>query len=90
MIIPINGYIQIEPVEHEEFMATAQTTYDEVGVVVSTAYDGVISFPPRFDVGDKVYFDSWLASKYPKGNNEYYWLVKYEDIRAYEKAIPKE
>lgn len=35
--------------------------------------------------GDKVYFDSWLAAKYPNGEDGFYWLVKWEDVRAIEK-----
>jgi hypothetical protein len=36
-------------------------------------------------VGDKVYFDSWLAAKYPKeGTDDFYWLVKWDDVRAVE------
>lgn len=83
-MIPINDYVQIEPVEHEDFMALSKTTYDEIGVVLQ-----INRLNSAFKVGDKVYFDSWLASKYPKGNNEYYWLVKYEDIKAYESAVPE-
>lgn len=46
--------------------------------------------------GDKVFFDSWLAAKYPKpnaiSNDDFFWLVKFEDIRAIdtnEDEIPK-
>lgn len=41
---------------------------------------------PTNDVkkGDKVYFDAWLAVKYPDGKDGFFWLVKEEDIRAIE------
>lgn len=34
--------------------------------------------------GYKVYFDAWMAARYPNPDKpeEYFWLVKYEDIRA--------
>lgn len=36
--------------------------------------------------GDRVYFDSWMAAKFPNKEKEgtFYWLVKIEDIRAVE------
>jgi co-chaperonin GroES (HSP10) len=40
--------------------------------------------------GDKVYFDAWLASKYPTGkDDEFFWLVKFADIKAVEKQNGK-
>jgi hypothetical protein len=37
-------------------------------------------------VGKLVYFDSWLAKKFPvKGKpGEFVWFVKFEDVVAYE------
>lgn len=93
-IIPTNGHILIEPIKHEGFMATQRDTYEEIGVVLAVASDllqmtgtGVPKWPVK--AGEKVYFDSWLAAKYPKENgkqDEYYWLVKWEDVRAIEYA----
>jgi co-chaperonin GroES (HSP10) len=80
MIKPVNGHLIIEPVSHEEFIASQNTTYQEIGVVVSIDEVDYI----KAKVGDKVYFDSWLAAKYPKTNGEFYWLVKWEDVRAIE------
>ncbi len=84
-MIPTNGHVLIEPVVHEAFMASSRETYDEIGVVV--AIDP--NTPTPYEVGDRVFFDSWLASKYPKNDTENYWLVKHEDVRAYEKQIPE-
>lgn len=42
------------------------------------------SVGPSIKVGDKVYFDAWLAVKYPKGEDGFFWLVPYDDIRAIE------
>lgn len=43
---------------------------------------------PFLQKGCKVFFDAWLAAKYPnpEKQGEYFWLVKYEDIRAIEHA----
>lgn len=79
MIIPINNHILIEPLKHESFVSSDRQTYEEVGVVLET-------FPQSpAKRGDKVFFDSWLAAKYPTGKgDEYFWLVRSEDIRAIE------
>lgn len=86
MIKPINNHVLIEPVPHETFMQQDRETYEEIGVVVD--YDGRIDggtgLHSKMNKGDKVYFDSWLAAKFPKNDKESYWLVKYEDIRAIE------
>lgn len=85
MIKPVNGHILIEPITHEGFIASQRDTYEEIGIVRAVA----IEFPDAFTVkvGDKVYFDAWLAAKYPKADGsdgEFYWLVKWEDVRAIE------
>jgi hypothetical protein len=84
MIIPINGHIIIEPLKYDSFIPLDKGVYEEIGLVKAVpahTEDGL------FDnlVGKKVYFDSWLASKYPTGKgDEYFWLVKMEDVRAIE------
>lgn len=89
MIKPVNGHLLIEPVKHETFIASDKTTYQEIGVVLGYSSDlitvgaGLIA-RPRVEIGQKVYFDSWLAAKYPKNDTEFYWLVKWEDVRAIE------
>lgn len=84
MIQPVNGHLVIEPVKHEGFMASSRETYEEIGTVIS--YD---TKDPNCSavIGDKVYFDAWLAAKYHKEGgkpDEFYWLVKFEDVRAIE------
>lgn len=90
MIYPVNGHILIEPMEHEQFISTTKGTYEEIGTVVAAA-DDVISNLLRGSnlkinlIGNKVYFDSWLAVKYPKKDSDaFYWLVKWDDVRATE------
>lgn len=92
-MIPINGHVLIEPVEYESFIASQKETYEEIGIVIDLGfpeyeYTNTGLMPvhgPR--KGDKVYFDSWLAAKYPKGGGGHYWLVPFSSIKAYE---PKE
>lgn len=90
MITPVNGHVLIEPVRHEAFMASQQESYQEIGVVVAVDEDH--NYPGWHpEVGERVYFDAWLAAKYPKeggADGEFYWLVKWEDVRAAE-AVPE-
>ncbi len=73
-------------------MATQKTTYEEVGVVLVdnshsfTGMDGRVIEDREDLTGKLVYFDSWLAKKFPvKGKpGEFVWFVKDEDIVAYE------
>lgn len=88
MIHPINNHILIKPIQHDEFIKTEKETYEEIGEVID--FDGsdthgtsVESSMGRIKKGCLVYFDAWLAAKYPGENKgEFYWLVKYEDVRA--------
>lgn len=89
-LIPLNNHVLIEPLEHEGFMAETKNTYDEIGIVV----EPVMGLAPNdmltsLSKGDKVYFDSWLASKYPKGDNTFYWLIPFSSIKAYEPTPEK-
>ena len=86
MIKPINGHVLIEPLKHDAFITTQKETYQEIGVVIAVPEDYPNS---TFKIGDKVFFDAWLGKKYPKEgtDDEYYWLIKYEDIVAYERAV---
>lgn len=95
MIQPVNGHLLIEPLKHETFIATQNDVYQEIGVVVSYAMPEKSLDNDRMNpgipfntvhIGDKVYFDSWMAAKFPKNETEYYWLVKWEDVRAFEPA----
>lgn len=80
MIKPVNGHLLIEPMARDAFIATERETYQEIGTVIAN------SSPDQAPVGSKVYFDAWLAAKYPKNDKEFYWLVKWEDVRAIEHA----
>lgn len=94
MIKPVNGHILIEPEKHESFMARQQDTYEEIGTVLAIApelclYEGGTGAGEidTVAIGDKVYFDAWLAAKFPgEKDDEHYWLVKWEDVRAVEHA----
>jgi co-chaperonin GroES (HSP10) len=79
MIKPVNGHILIEPVKHDTFIAYDRGTYEEIGIVIAVS-------DPAQEVkqGDKVFFDSWMAARYPKDDDSYYWLVKWSEIRAVE------
>lgn len=69
----------IQPLETDSFLLSQKTTYEEVGLCLEG---------PSELKGKLVYFDSWLAKKYPvKGKpNEYVWFVQYDDIVAYEEV----
>lgn len=101
MIKPVNNHLLIEPLPQESFIASDRTTYQEIGVVIDaadtllgptmTTSTGIHRDFGMVKKGDKVYFDSWLAAKFPKNETEYYWLVKWEDVRAVQHAeIPKQ
>ena len=98
MIQPINNHLIIEPVKHDSFIASARGEFDEIGVVIAVpdsikVYTGTNieeDYFKEINVGDQVYFDSWLAAKYPTGEKDKtFWLVNYEDIRAVQKADPE-
>lgn len=74
---PLNNHLMIQPLETDSFMATQKTTYEEVGVVLEG---------PEDIKGCHVYFDSWLAKKFPVTGqpDKFIWFVKYEDVVAYE------
>jgi len=85
MIKPFNTYIQIEPEEHEGFIARENATYDEIGRVV--AIDEQLVIP--IQVGDRVFFDSWMASKFPNESGGHYWLVPIDNVKAYVPKVPE-
>jgi hypothetical protein len=82
MIQPINGHIIIEPLKHDSFIPLDKGNYEEIGVVIDFDKEIKVS---DLQKGVRVYFDSWLASKYPTGKgDDYFWLVKIDDVRAIE------
>lgn len=90
MITPVNSHLLIEPVKHESFVVSQREIFEEIGVVLSLPHDYPVGYETHPQVGDRVYFDSWLAAKFPKGDEgEFYWLVKWEDVRAFERVEPQ-
>ena len=88
MLKPVNNHILIEPVVHETFIVTnanGTPTYQEIGVIRDLAEP--LPFP--LQIGQKVYFDSWLAKKYPREGREgeYLWLVDYKHVVAVDDGI---
>ena len=77
-MIPINKHLKIRPLETEAFMSSSRTTFEEIGIVLEVA-EGV-----DIPKGSKVYFESWLAKKFPISTTEDAWFVPYEDVVAYE------
>lgn len=91
MIKPVNGHLLIEPLKQETFMAKEGGVYEEIGVVLDfqeplADNKGIyINTLGKLKKGYKVYFDSWLAAKYPTGKGQdFLWLVKWDDVRAVE------
>lgn len=87
MIKPVNGHLLIEPIKHESFMASQKEVFEEVGIVLDfdeNINDVALTVGTKVVIenGMKVFFDSWLAAKFPKNETEYFWLVKWEDVRA--------
>lgn len=79
-MILVNNYLQIEPVSHEEFMASTKGAYDEVGKVLAVA-EGI-----TIPVGATVRFDSFMAKKFPSQTekDKFDWFIAQEEIVAYE------
>jgi len=75
----INGYLRIEPVEQDSFMASEKTSYEEIGRVIAVADS--IDIP----VGATVFFDSFMAKKYPaKEFGKFEWYIHIDEIVKYE------
>ena len=97
MIRPVNDHLIIEPIKHESFISSQQETYQEIGRVIATPWENTSGVsgvtvttswggPDKAKVGDKVYFDAWLAAKFPgEKPDEFLWLVRWEDVRAIER-----
>lgn len=84
---PINNHVRIQPLEQDAFIMTQKTSYEEIGTVLDVA-EGV-----NLPIGARVYFDGWLAKKYPVSGSpgEFNWFVDYADIVAvdYETKVPE-
>lgn len=81
MIQPVNNHLIIEPEKKDSFIKSERTQFQEVGVVISQSEEIKKDY-----TGKRVYFDSWLAAKFPKVDSpqEFFWLVKFDDVRAVE------
>ncbi len=77
MFTPLNGHVEIEPIEQESVVYSNETNFEEKGKVLSTNF-------PQVSIGDIVYFDSWMAAKYPDSENKVRYLVPGTAIRAKE------
>jgi co-chaperonin GroES (HSP10) len=85
MIKPINYHVLIEPLKQEGFISSQNDVYQEIGVVRAMAPG--VELEGTINIGDRVYFDGWIAAKYPTGDGEnYFWLVPYHDVRAVDHA----
>lgn len=100
-IHPINNHLIVEPLARDSFISSHRSSFDEIGVVIAidsnigglkqsgNGSDGQPLYVVEgnvIEVGDRVYFDSWLASKYPTGEEDKtFWLINYDDIRAVQK-----
>ena len=79
MIDPINSHVLIEPLKHQTYLPSEKGTFEEVGIVLKRPWYKF--WYPK--AGNRVWFDSWLASKHPTGEGDnFFWLVKYADIKA--------
>lgn len=76
---PLNRHVEVEPVETSSIIQSKDVTYEEKGKVISIAANVYI-----VKVGETVYFDSWLVSKYVGNDGKTRWLVPEDNIRAKE------
>jgi hypothetical protein len=98
MLRPVNGHLLIEPLPQESFISSERETFQEIGTVIDYDEDfdfehelqwtgtSVVKPRPMIQKGDKVYFDSWLAAKFPKDKDSFYWLVEWSNVRAVDHA----
>lgn len=77
----VNGYLKIEPVVVDGFIALSRDSYEEIGRVL--AKDKNIQEVP---VGSLVYFDSFMAKKYPIAGEvgKYQWYIHFDEVVKYE------
>ncbi len=72
-----NGYLKIAPIEAQSFMASQRESYEEIGIVIARDEELCASVP----IGSKVYFDSFMAKKYPiEGTDKFQWFVHFGEI----------
>ena len=87
MLKPLNKHLLLKPIPLTDFIE-GQSKFDEKGEVLALA-DGI----SEVEIGDVVYFDSYLCARYPSEDPENpLWLVEYQDLRAKDhepKKIPE-
>ena len=78
----LNGYLKIEPVVHDGFIASQKDSYEEIGIVIARDEELCANIP----IGSKVYFDSFMAKKYPvEGETgKFQWLIHFGEVVKYE------
>lgn len=78
--ILINGFVKIQPLQYKGFVAGDKVTYEQVGTVLA-CYEGC-----TIPIGAKVWFDSFMAKKYPVPGkeNEYEYFVNKDEVVKYE------
>lgn len=79
---PLNGHIQVKPIEEGGIVKGSSSKYEEKGSVIGWDID--LTPKISFKIGSVVMFDGWLAAKYNIDTEDEVWFVKYEDIRAIE------
>lgn len=81
-----NKFVKIEPISHETFFGSENPIYEEIGRVI-----GKDDSLKEIEIGDTVFFDSWMCKKYPIIGDEdkFHWLVPYDQIVFSERHAPK-
>lgn len=74
------AYLKIQPVKYDSFVSPEKETYEMVGVVLGRGWR---SFIP---LGAKVWFDSFMAKKYPVPGkeDEYEYFIHRSEVVKYE------
>jgi hypothetical protein len=73
----LNKYVKIVPLEHKQYLPSDNNSYQEIGKVVNwdKSLTGLVE-------GCLVYFDSFMAKKYPiEGDDDnFQWFIEYSEI----------
>lgn len=82
MLTPTSEHLQIEPIKTDSFVQEQTDKFKEIGTVIKA---GDSAKAALYQPGMKVYFDSWLAKKFPSSiRGEFYWFLHVDDVVAYE------
>lgn len=82
MITPLHGHLVVEPIIHDSFISSQKETFDEIGIVISMAND--VFKCSCVEVGQKVFFDSFMCSKYPNPDkpDSFVWFVPHTECKG--------